>query len=120
MRISQSERSGGRFLIFKISSYAWQGVPQVQIFHLGLCAAIAIGLVWPQRRGQSTLLKLLLGDLKMPQQGQIKVGTKLKWRISINRGICSMMKNPLLTTSPTAKDQGRSEQPNSPYHWLFG
>jgi len=82
LNLGQAESSGK--LVFEIEqlSYAWQkdggeSVPQVQDFTANVLRGDRIGLVGPNGVGKSTLLKLLLGKLQ-PQQGRIKVGTKLE------------------------------------------
>lgn len=48
----------------------------IKDFSLNLCRGDKIALVGPNGIGKSTLLKILLGDLK-PQEGKVTLGTKL-------------------------------------------
>lgn len=78
-----SADSSGK-IVFEMNnlSYAWHRdgqdtIPQVTDFTTNVLRGDRIGLVGPNGVGKSTLLKLLLGKLQ-PQQGSIKVGTKLE------------------------------------------
>lgn len=82
LNLGQAENSGKMVFEIENLSYAWQkdsgeSVPQVQDFTANVLRGDRIGLVGPNGVGKSTLLKLLLGKLE-PQQGRIKVGTKLE------------------------------------------
>ncbi|WP_420590406.1 ribosomal protection-like ABC-F family protein [Bacterioplanoides sp.] len=87
LNLGQAESSGKMVFEIQNLSYAWQkpssdgergeSVPQVDNFTTNVLRGDRIGLVGPNGVGKSTVLKLLLGKLE-PQQGKIKVGTKLE------------------------------------------
>lgn len=82
LNLGQAENSGKMVFEIQNLSYTWQkedgkAIPQVDDFTANVLRGDRIGLVGPNGVGKSTLLKLLLGKLE-PQQGKIKVGTKLE------------------------------------------
>ncbi|MGB1091485.1 MAG: ATP-binding cassette domain-containing protein [Oceanobacter sp.] len=75
--MSSTDSSGKQVFELKSVSYAWGDKPQVTDFSTIVQRGDRIGLVGPNGVGKSTLLKLLLEQLK-PQSGSLKVGTKLE------------------------------------------
>jgi len=57
--------------------FAWPDKAIVKNFNCKILRGEKIGIIGPNGCGKSTLIQLLLGDLA-PQQGQIKLGTKLE------------------------------------------
>lgn len=77
-QIDGSEKSGKRVIIAEHLSFAYdQTKPQVQDFSMVIQRGDRIGLLGANGTGKTTLLKLLLGELE-PNQGEIKLGTKLE------------------------------------------
>lgn len=76
--MNTTDSSGKQVFEVNNITYAWdnQNV-QVNDFSTLVMRGDRIGLVGPNGAGKSTLLKLLLGKLE-PQQGEVKVGTKLE------------------------------------------
>lgn len=77
-QIDGSEKSGKRVIIAEHLCFAYdQTKPQVQDFSMVIQRGDRIGLLGANGTGKTTLLKLLLGELK-PNSGEIKLGTKLE------------------------------------------
>ena len=77
MALQQAERSGRLVVEAESVYYSWQDKPVIMDFSTTILRGDRIGLVGPNGVGKSTLLNLLLGRLQ-PQQGSIKLGTKLE------------------------------------------
>lgn len=77
LSMTATEASGKQVFEIEDMSYSWQDRPQVSHFSAIVQRGDRIGLVGPNGVGKSTLLKLLLGQIE-PQQGSLKVGTKLE------------------------------------------
>jgi ABC transport system ATP-binding/permease protein len=58
-------------------SFAYDGVPAIEDVSLNIEEGDFLGLVGPNGGGKSTLLRILLGELK-PQKGNIKFGTNVQ------------------------------------------
>ncbi len=76
--IQKSEKSGKIVIEAENISYSYPGQsqPVVNDFSLTIMRGDKIGLLGPNGVGKTTLLRLLLGELK-PQQGEVKHGTRL-------------------------------------------
>ncbi|GMR05885.1 MAG: ATP-binding cassette domain-containing protein [Gammaproteobacteria bacterium] len=74
--IQQNERSGKIVIEAEAVSYAYDDQPIVDNFSITIMRGDKIGLLGPNGVGKTTLLRLLLGELK-PQKGKIKHGTRL-------------------------------------------
>tara|TARA_B100001245_G_scaffold91444_1_gene66234 strand:- start:9130 stop:11025 length:1896 start_codon:yes stop_codon:yes gene_type:complete len=75
--MNAADSSGKQVFELDHVSYAWQNQPQVDDFSALVMRGDRIGLVGPNGVGKSTLLKILLGQLK-PQSGTLRTGTKLE------------------------------------------
>lgn len=77
---SQTSDSSGKIVIeAKDISYIWNSEPPKNIvkdYSIKVLRGEKIGIIGPNGCGKSTLIQLLLGDLD-PQQGSVKLGTKL-------------------------------------------
>ena len=74
--LDQATSSGKIVVELKAVSHGYDGVPIISNFSTTILRGERIGLVGPNGAGKSTLLKILLGELE-PQEGKVKVGTKL-------------------------------------------
>lgn len=77
MDIQGAERSGKLVTEVTNLSYAYDGAPLVKGFSTSIMRGDKIGIIGPNGCGKTTLLKLLLGQLT-PDEGKIKLGTKLE------------------------------------------
>ncbi len=77
LSMNSADASGKQVFELDHVSYAWQDQPQVSDFSGLVMRGDRIGLVGPNGVGKSTLLKILLGQLK-PQSGSFRTGTKLE------------------------------------------
>jgi ATP-binding cassette subfamily F protein uup len=73
----EAERSGTKVITAKNISYAWNTLPIITDFSTKIMRGDKIGIIGPNGCGKTTLIKLLLEQLK-PQQGEIELGTKLE------------------------------------------
>ena len=77
LQMHQAENSGKLVCEAENITYSWDGFPVVKDFSLTILRGDRIGVIGPNGAGKSTLLNLLLGRLE-PQQGKVKLGTKLE------------------------------------------
>ncbi|MCX4029746.1 ATP-binding cassette domain-containing protein [Endozoicomonas sp. SM1973] len=77
IQVDSGESSGKLVLEAKDITHGYTDKPLIKDFSLRLLRGDKIGLIGPNGVGKSTLLKLLL-EQEAPQQGSIKVGTKLE------------------------------------------
>jgi len=73
----QVEASGKIVIEAENLSFAWDGRPIVEDFSCKILRGEKIGILGPNGCGKSTLIQLLLGQLK-PQSGWVKTGTRLE------------------------------------------
>ncbi len=76
MSMQDAERSGKLVVEVENLGYAWDGEAIVEGFSTTLLRGDKVGIIGPNGSGKTTLLNLLLGRLS-PQQGTVKLGTKL-------------------------------------------
>lgn len=77
MAVSEQERSGKRVIEVHNISYSYGDQPIVKNFSTLITRGDRIAILGPNGVGKSTLLKLLLGQLK-PDEGTVELGTKLE------------------------------------------
>ena len=75
--IQQSARSGKIVIEAEDVCYAYDTQPIVENFSITIMRGDKLGLLGPNGVGKTTLLRLLLGEIK-PQKGTIKHGTRLE------------------------------------------
>ena len=76
LAMNELERSGKIVIEAEQVSYAYDDTPIVRDFSTTILRGDKVGIIGPNGVGKSTLIQLLLGQLQ-PQQGHIKLGTKL-------------------------------------------
>jgi ATP-binding cassette subfamily F protein uup len=77
MAVQEAERSGKLVAELTDVSYAWGERPLVHKLSTVLLRGDKLGIIGANGAGKTTLLHLLLGQLE-PQQGRVKLGTKLE------------------------------------------
>ena len=77
LEVQEAERSGKRVAEVIKLGYGWGEQTVVKNFSTTIQRGDKIGIIGPNGAGKTTLLKLLLGQLA-PQQGEVKIGTKLQ------------------------------------------
>ncbi len=75
--LDQAESSGKIVVELKAVSHGYDNVPVIKDLSTTILRGERIGLVGPNGAGKSTLLKILLGEMA-PQQGEVKIGTRLQ------------------------------------------
>ncbi len=75
--VAEADRSGVKVIEAEGVSHGWNGTPIVKNLDLLVTRGDRIGLLGPNGIGKTTLLKILLGELK-PDAGTITHGTNLK------------------------------------------
>ncbi|TNF89570.1 MAG: ATP-binding cassette domain-containing protein, partial [Gammaproteobacteria bacterium] len=73
----QAEASGKIVIEADSLGFAWDGKPIVENFSCKILRGEKIGILGPNGCGKSTLIQLLLGQLK-PQTGWVRAGTRLE------------------------------------------
>lgn len=76
IQVQESERSGKRVFEATSLGFAWPGQNIVDNFSLEVQRGDRLGVIGPNGCGKTTLLRLLLGELR-PQSGSVRLGTKL-------------------------------------------
>ncbi len=77
MSMQDAERSGKLVVEVENLSHAWEGEAIIDSFTTSILRGDRVGIIGPNGSGKTTLLNLLLGRLA-PQQGKVKLGTKLE------------------------------------------
>ncbi len=75
--VNAAEESGKKVIEVEGLHYAIDGRPIVQDFSTLILRGDKVGIIGPNGCGKTTLLKLLLGQLK-PDRGKVKLGTRLE------------------------------------------
>ena len=76
MQVNQAEHSGQRVIEAEDVSFGYAGRPVVSHLNTSILRGDRVGIIGPNGSGKTTLLKLLLGELT-PQQGRVRLGTRL-------------------------------------------
>jgi len=76
LNIQQAERSGTRVIEAKNLGFGYDDAPLIDGFNTTITRGDKVGLIGPNGCGKTTLLNLLLGQLK-PQTGTVKHGVAL-------------------------------------------
>lgn len=77
MQITEADRSGRLVARLTDVSFAYDGAPLISNFSTEVSRGDRIGIVGPNGCGKTTLLRLILGELK-PDTGDIRLGTNLQ------------------------------------------
>lgn len=77
MQITEAERSGRLVARLKNVTYAYAGEPLINNFSTEVSRGDRIGIVGPNGCGKTTLLRLILGELK-PDEGDVRLGSNLQ------------------------------------------
>ncbi|MBW9267180.1 MAG: ATP-binding cassette domain-containing protein [Candidatus Thiodiazotropha sp. (ex. Lucinisca nassula)] len=77
MRIDAGERSGKLVVEVEDIGYAWEEKPVVRDLSTTILRGDRVGIIGPNGCGKTTLLNLLLGELR-PDTGRVKLGTQLQ------------------------------------------
>ena len=77
LQLHEAQSSGHEVVKATHLDYSWDNQPIVNDFSLTIMRGDRVGVIGPNGCGKTTLLKLLLGELK-PQAGKVKLGTKLQ------------------------------------------
>ncbi|MEN8168772.1 MAG: ATP-binding cassette domain-containing protein [Pseudomonadota bacterium] len=77
MQMQGAERSGKVVIEAENLSFSYDGIPIFSDFSTTIMRGDKVAILGPNGVGKTTLLKVLLGDME-PQQGKVKLGTKLE------------------------------------------
>ena len=73
----QGERSGKIVVEAEGIHFSFDDKPLIKDFSTVICRGDRVGLIGPNGSGKTTLVRLLLGELQ-PEQGTLKLGTKIE------------------------------------------
>ncbi len=73
----QGERSGKIVVEAEGIHFSFDDKPLIKDFSTVICRGDRVGLIGPNGSGKTTLVRLLLGELQ-PEQGSLKLGTKIE------------------------------------------
>ena len=76
MALEEAARSGALVVEAETIGYDYGGVPFIRDFSTTILRGDRVGIIGPNGVGKTTLLHILLGELK-PHQGKVKLGTHL-------------------------------------------
>ncbi|MBF0558298.1 MAG: ATP-binding cassette domain-containing protein [Nitrospirae bacterium] len=77
MKLNEAGRSGKLVLEAKGITHSYEGRPLIRDFSTTIMRGDKIGIIGPNGSGKTTLLNILLGST-VPQQGTVRMGTKLE------------------------------------------
>ena len=77
MQVTAQDSSGKRVIEAENVNYSYGDTPIIKNFSTLITRGDRIGIIGPNGVGKSTLIKLMLGELK-PDQGTVELGTKLE------------------------------------------
>jgi ATP-binding cassette subfamily F protein uup len=77
MALQEAERSGKLVVETEGVGYAWAGEPVIRNFSTTILRGDRVGIIGPNGCGKTTLLNILLGELK-PGTGSVRLGSKLE------------------------------------------
>ena len=77
LNLDEAETSGKLVADVEEVSFAYDGKPILKNFSTRIMRGDRIGIIGPNGVGKSTLIKILLGELK-PDSGKVRMGTKLE------------------------------------------
>jgi len=75
--LDAGERSGKLVAELEHVGHGYAGRPLIQDFSTRILRGDKLGLIGPNGCGKTTLIRLILGDLK-PEQGRVRIGTNLQ------------------------------------------
>ena len=77
IQLQEGERSGRMVVETEDISFSYDGRPVINGLTTTIMRGDRVGIIGPNGSGKTTLLRLLLGEL-LPQQGQVKLGSRLE------------------------------------------
>jgi ATPase components of ABC transporters with duplicated ATPase domains len=77
LQLNEAERSGKLVVEAEGVSFSYDGKPVIKDLSTVIMRGDKVGIIGPNGAGKTTLLRLLLGQLA-PQQGSVRLGTKLE------------------------------------------
>ncbi|MFH1043492.1 MAG: ATP-binding cassette domain-containing protein [Pseudomonadota bacterium] len=78
LAVEEGERSGKLVVELRKVGKHYGGKPVVQDFSCRILRGDKVGLIGPNGSGKTTLLRLILGEVQ-PDEGQVRLGTKLEF-----------------------------------------
>jgi ATP-binding cassette subfamily F protein uup len=77
LQLNEADRSGKLVVEAEGVSFSYDGKPVIKDLSTVIMRGDKVGIIGPNGAGKTTLLRLLLGQLA-PQQGSVRLGTKLE------------------------------------------